>query len=106
MIVISGFDKCLIKPENCFWKHHCFNLFHDEIRQLTNWQKVRSKVMEKKAIILETAEELRQARLRQPRISAEECEAQRLRHRLASEAFAEAVRNGTSKIGRTKGVAG
>jgi hypothetical protein len=58
--------------------------------------------MEKKAIILETADELRAARSRQPLISAEEFEAQRLRHRLASEAFAGAVRNGTLKPGRAK----
>jgi hypothetical protein len=62
--------------------------------------------MQKKAIILETADELRAARSRQPRISAEEFEAQRLRHRLASEAFAEAVKNGTSKLGRVKAIAG
>lgn len=62
--------------------------------------------MEKKAIILETADELRAARSRQPRISAEEFEAQRLRHRLASEAFAEAVKNGTSKLVRVKVAAG
>jgi hypothetical protein len=62
--------------------------------------------MEKKAIILETADELRAARSRQPLISAEECEAQRLRHRRASEAFAEAAKNGTSKPGRVKVAAG
>ena len=62
--------------------------------------------MDKKAIILATAEELRTARLRQPLVSSEELEARRLRHRLASERFAEDVRNGRLKVGRAKVVAG
>ena len=62
--------------------------------------------MEKKAVILDTAEELRAARSRQRLISSEEFEERRERHRLASEAFAAAAKSATSKRGLVKAVAG
>ena len=58
--------------------------------------------MEKKAVILSTAAELRQARSQQRSISSEELVAQRRRHRLASEAFAADAKNAISKAGRVK----
>jgi len=62
--------------------------------------------MEKKAIILDTAEELRAARSRQRLISSEELIAQSERHRRASETFAAAAKNATSRRGLVKAVAG
>jgi hypothetical protein len=58
--------------------------------------------MEKKAIILATAEELRAARSRQPSRTSEELQAQRLRHQAASERFAADARNATLKRGLVK----
>jgi hypothetical protein len=62
--------------------------------------------MDKPAIILDTAEELLQARLNQPRVSSEVLRQQREQHRLASEAFAKAAKNGTLKLGRAKKTTG
>jgi hypothetical protein len=62
--------------------------------------------MGKPAIILTSPEELRQARLNQPRVSLEYLRKQRERHRLASEAFAKAARSATSKAGRAKAACG
>lgn len=62
--------------------------------------------MGKPAIILTSPEELRQARLNQPRVSLEYLRKQRERHRRASEAFAKAAKNATWKLGREKAVCG
>ena len=58
--------------------------------------------MGKPAIILTSPEELRQARLNQPRVSLERLRQNEEQHRRASEAFAKAAKNATSKSGRTK----
>ena len=49
--------------------------------------------MDKKAIVLATAEELPAAPSRQPLVSSAELEARRLRHRFASERFSEDAMN-------------
>jgi hypothetical protein len=58
--------------------------------------------MDKPAIILTSPEELRQARLNQPRVSSERLRQNEEQHRRASEAFAKAARNATSKAGHEK----
>ena len=62
--------------------------------------------MDKPAIILDSAEELRRARSNQPRVSLEELRMQRERHRLASEAFSKAAKNATLKAGRGNTISG
>ena len=58
--------------------------------------------MVKPAIILTSPEELRQARLNQPRVSLARLRLNEEQHRHASEAFAKAGRNATSKAGHAK----
>ncbi len=58
--------------------------------------------MGKPAIILSFPEELRPARLNQPRVSLERLRQNEEQHRRASEAFANAAKSATSKSGRAK----
>jgi hypothetical protein len=62
--------------------------------------------MAKPAIILTSPEELRQARLNQPRASLERLRQNEEQHCSASEAFAKVARSATSKAGRVKSVCG
>jgi hypothetical protein len=62
--------------------------------------------MEKKAIILATAEELRAARSRQPSVSSEEFRERMKRHQAASERFAADAKSATLKRGLAKVTAG
>jgi hypothetical protein len=59
-----------------------------------------------KAIVNLSCEEMLKARYNQPRVSLEELRRQEERHRQASEEFFKAAKNGTSKPGRVKAVAG
>lgn len=64
------------------------------------------KKSDKPAIILGSAEELRQARLNQPRVSLEQLRRNEEQHRIAAEAFAKAARSAISKRGLAKAVGG
>lgn len=57
-------------------------------------------------IVILTGEEMLKARLNQPRVSLEYLIEQEKRHRRASEEFAKAEKNATSKPGPKKTVAG